>query len=637
MARHVFTIVTAIAKGGRPGLERVLAGIQNGLDANNVIVFRRFPEVHFASFIIFNNRLVFENSVSGSRDEYLQALAANAGLDEIYQYCEDYPPQPKTQQRLDYLRKYYRRPNLRHVSTPYRTATSIKEDEEMVRRQLEPLALLRPSALPDPRAQVPAIRDSWNWEIVKPYVSIAGFLALLLGIAYVWALVHRPWLRWDNAVLAADIGLPLVLGGLFLLKMWRTTPRPFRVRAFTAMTRAVAVAVSLGLTWYAGTAHWIGALVLLAIAAAMSLSLVSTVAGWKREQVAALRQAVSAVQAVDRWNDLQNEHAKRSTRPYDPERGSWSEHLWNWRYWVLFPALTTALVAASQRYQFYDRLQWGLLVAFAVEAWWLTILVGWPPYSIWSRTRASFIFAAIAAAWFVLESLRILTLQYPFIYAILLLGAGLGLQAVTLPAPDVDVAPPNNDEQDTIHEVMKQEDHGVQNHMALAASVGTSFVRTISLRIFLWTLDRIFYRALLPDVWRGKLFGIPTVHSAQWVLLDDGRFLFLSNYDHSFTTYLNDFGTQIPAGIQKIWGTCAGNPGMQDVERFKLFVRKAMVPHQVWYRAYEDVSLRQIWNNEQIRGNLAFDDGDEMQMLATLRRFGGAPKLVPGITHAAAQ
>ena len=152
----------------------------------------------------------------------------------------------------------------------------------------------------------------------------------------------------------------------------------------------------------------------LSIAAAMSLSLVSTVAGWKREQVAALRQAVSAVQAVDRWNDLQNEHAKRSTRPYDPERGSWSEHLWNWRYWVLFPALATALVAASQRYQFYDRLQWGLLVAFAVEAWWLTILVGWPPYSIWSRTRASFIFAAIAAAWFVLESLRILTLQYPF-------------------------------------------------------------------------------------------------------------------------------------------------------------------------------------------------------------------------------
>ena len=172
---------------------------------------------------------------------------------------------------------------------------------------------------------------------------------------------------------------------------------------------------------------------------------------------------------------------------------------------------------------------------------------------------------------------------------------------------------------------------------ALVASVGTSRIRTISLRIFLWSLDSIFYRALLPDVWRGKLFGIPTVHSAQWVLLDDGQFLFLSNYDHSFTTYLNDFGTQIPSGIQKIWGTCAGNPGMNDVERFKLFVRKAMVPHQVWYRAYEDVSVRRIWNNEHIRRNLAFDAGDEMQMLATLRRFGGAPKLVPGITHAAAQ
>src|ERR1051325_1366718 len=126
MARHVFSIVTRIKKDSRRRLEQVLARIRNAPDANDVIVFRTFSELHFASFVIFGDRLVFENSVGGSRDAYLEALAATAGLDHIYHCCEDYPPQPATHQRLDYLRAHFHRPNLRHVRTPYRTAASLK-------------------------------------------------------------------------------------------------------------------------------------------------------------------------------------------------------------------------------------------------------------------------------------------------------------------------------------------------------------------------------------------------------------------------------------------------------------------------------------------------------------------------------
>jgi hypothetical protein len=342
------------------------------------------------------------------------------------------------------------------------------------------------------------------------------------------------------------------------------------------------------------------------------------------------------------------EHDRNSARPYEPERGPVWEHLWNWRYWFLAPVVATAVVGwLTLTHPLW--LYWGLLTAFTLEAIWMTILVGLPPIAgIFTPAGARFVVGTVVFAWLVLESLRLLAPHpvdpfgvdwHPAIYAGVVLLAWFAVQALTLATPEVEVTAPTDAQRATIEEVGRQEDLGVQNHMALAARVGRARglnrLRIWSLRFFLWSLDRIFYRALLPDVYRGRLFGIPTVHSAQWVILDDGRYLFLSNYDHSFTTYLNDFGTQIPSGIQKIWGICDGNPGMADVERFKLFVRKAMVPHQVWYRAYPNMSVRQIWNNEGIRKNLAGDIRDEERMVATMRRFGGAPKIVPGIVHAA--
>jgi hypothetical protein len=666
MARHVFTVVTRILdeSDARSGLKQSLADIQlnlehPNLEDNGIIDFnpQNFPQLHFASFVIFDDTLVFENSVTGNRDAYLQSLATHEGLDRIYQYCADYPDlaqdptapaEKRTRERYKYLRRKLKKANLRHVGTPTRSVQSILKDEEVV-ATLTADAFGSPATSLRPGAPAPAMRESWNWEVIKPYLIIVSALLLLAWVVYCGRQRRVfPLLTAESVVLIADMVLAGVGGGLFLLKEWRSTPAPFRARALSVIGRVIMLVAFIVFAWRSGRAHWFRVVALIGGAAGVFMSLVVDWSRAKSERIAVLREATSAAGIVECWRTMVQEHDRNSARPYEPERGPVWEHLWNWRYWFLAPVVATAVVGwLTLTHPLW--LYWGLLTAFTLEAIWMTILVGLPPIAgIFTPAGARFVVGTVVFAWLVLESLRLLAPHpvdpfgvdwHPAIYAGVVLLAWFAVQALTLATPEVEVTAPTDAQRATIEEVGRQEDLGVQNHMALAARVGRARglnrLRIWSLRFFLWSLDRIFYRALLPDVYRGRLFGIPTVHSAQWVILDDGRYLFLSNYDHSFTTYLNDFGTQIPSGIQKIWGICDGNPGMADVERFKLFVRKAMVPHQVWYRAYPNMSVRQIWNNEGIRKNLAGDIRDEERMVATMRRFGGAPKIVPGIVHAA--
>jgi hypothetical protein len=88
------------------------------------------------------------------------------------------------------------------------------------------------------------------------------------------------------------------------------------------------------------------------------------------------------------------------------------------------------------------------------------------------------------------------------------------------------------------------------------------------------------------------------------VVLDDDRYLFLSNYDHSFSRYLDDFG-HISFGLARLWGMGAATPGLSSLERFKGFARSWMEPYSLWYGPYRDTSVTQIWNNEALRRGLA--------------------------------
>ena len=158
------------------------------------------------------------------------------------------------------------------------------------------------------------------------------------------------------------------------------------------------------------------------------------------------------------------------------------------------------------------------------------------------------------------------------------------------------------------HALLDAEDRDVQNHMSALVRIEPVWYRLWTLRAFLWLLQRLYYRVFLT---KGKLVSIPTVHFAQWVLLDRGRFLFLSNYDHSWSRYLDDFGVRIGDGIVKLWGQGIGFPGISNLTQFKEYARSTMVPHAVWYSAYPGLTVRQIWTNQKLRTDLFSDSSDE--------------------------
>ncbi len=90
-----------------------------------------------------------------------------------------------------------------------------------------------------------------------------------------------------------------------------------------------------------------------------------------------------------------------------------------------------------------------------------------------------------------------------------------------------------------------------QNHLASVTQVKPGIARRWLLRLALFAVD------VLSRFWfnRGELGGIPTILSARWVLIDEGRrLLFLDNYGGAWESYLNEF-IDMPAvkGLNAIW------------------------------------------------------------------------------------
>jgi hypothetical protein len=106
------------------------------------------------------------------------------------------------------------------------------------------------------------------------------------------------------------------------------------------------------------------------------------------------------------------------------------------------------------------------------------------------------------------------------------------------------------------------------------------------------------------------------IHFARWVITPDGRHLiFLSNFDGSWESYLNDFIDLAASGLTAVWthtDNAVGFPrtrwlvreGARDEARFKAYARFSMVPTNVWYSAYPDISVANIDNNMRIRADL---------------------------------
>jgi hypothetical protein len=176
-----------------------------------------------------------------------------------------------------------------------------------------------------------------------------------------------------------------------------------------------------------------------------------------------------------------------------------------------------------------------------------------------------------------------------------------------------------------VKELEEYEDLANQNQFTQVLIMKPGKMRLITLKGLM-----LFAKALIGCLFlNGKLMGIPTIHFARWVMIDDQkRMLFFSNFDGSWQQYLGDFIDKSGWGLTGIWSNTMKFPrtrflftgGAYDEEHFLAWSRYFQVPTAVWYCAYPHLSIKNVINNSYIRNEL-FRDLDEKRARQFLQRF----------------
>ena len=182
-------------------------------------------------------------------------------------------------------------------------------------------------------------------------------------------------------------------------------------------------------------------------------------------------------------------------------------------------------------------------------------------------------------------------------------------------------------------ELKELEDFGVTNHMASLVMLKRGWLHRLRVRYTLFFFE-LLYRTLFTDITPGRLRGLQTIHFAHWTLIDlldrtgqpTGRhaLLFLSNYDGSWETYLDDFIAFLLGGVIRIWSSGEGFPWPLDGPAFKTWARECMSPWDHWYQAYPTLTVINIENNDAIRKGLLAPMRTEMEARRWLLRLGSA-------------
>jgi hypothetical protein len=125
------------------------------------------------------------------------------------------------------------------------------------------------------------------------------------------------------------------------------------------------------------------------------------------------------------------------------------------------------------------------------------------------------------------------------------------------------------------------------------------------------------------------LGGIPSIHFAKWMLVDEGRrLLFLSNYDGSWESYLGDFVDGAAIGLNLAWmcteqypRTSLAGGGANDEQRFKSWARAHQRPTPHFYSAYPSSTVTTINNATWVRQGLHRTDMTDEELAAWRRRL----------------
>jgi hypothetical protein len=170
------------------------------------------------------------------------------------------------------------------------------------------------------------------------------------------------------------------------------------------------------------------------------------------------------------------------------------------------------------------------------------------------------------------------------------------------------------------------EDHDVTNQFTAMGSLKPGALRV-------WTTVFVFFLIdyTARHVYgRGRLARVRTIHFARWVFLNDRqRVIFMSSYDGSHESYMDDFVNKVGFGLNVAFGNGIGYPrtkwllgeGCSDERKFKEFQRRHQIPTQVWYKAYPGLTAVDLERNLRIRQGLlstTLTDREAREWLALL-------------------
>lgn len=178
---------------------------------------------------------------------------------------------------------------------------------------------------------------------------------------------------------------------------------------------------------------------------------------------------------------------------------------------------------------------------------------------------------------------------------------------------------------DLVRRLETDEDLFNQNQFTQVLVMKPGKVRLITVQALM-----LFARTLIKNFFvKGKLMGIPTIHFARWVLIDNNKhMMFFSNFDGSWNQYLCDFIDKSGWGLTGIFSNTVNFPktrflftgGAYDEEHFLAWSRGTQILTQVWYSAYHHLSIKNIVNNTLIRNELRKNLSEEQAQLF-LKRF----------------
>ena len=277
----------------------------------------------------------------------------------------------------------------------------------------------------------------------------------------------------------------------------------------------------------------------------------------------------------------------------------------------LWPGIKAALFARENR--------WIPLGAAAIWLGWIAALLAW-----W---RAG------------LEGFRDWTLT-----AISALAAGLPLTLVTilLPLGFLALRLRRQERRDPIDEraaplkhvkaIARREDAEgyAQNHIIAVMPFKPGFLRRLTFAFSMWGIRQAVSHFFRP----GFVVTMGTIHKARWFRVPGSeQFVFFSNYDGSWESYLEDFITRANEGQTAAWSHGIGFPptrflildGAANGDRFKRWVRLQQRETRFWFSRFPNLTAQQIRNNAMIEDGLARAASDT-DARAWLSCFGSAQR-----------